>query len=147
MAAIEINSGMDHFQLIDAVQEVNGRGIVGSSCFESVPPFAGIEAMAQLAALHVRYRSDFSAHAYLLKIAGCRGLHRSRLTGVYSLDAKLESHSRQAFRYQVTAAGDPGGSFSSELLIGLRDYDHRFREAILEDHYRKVFSRLTAQPS
>ncbi len=144
MATIEISSRLDHFHMIDAIRQVKDESIAAIACFDHAPAFAGLEAMAQLAALHVRYRIDFRRHAFLLKVVHCQGLPRSVLDGRYLFEARLESHSLNAFRYGVTAEGDAEDPISSELLIGVRDYDEQFQGNHLQGHYQKMFAGLCA---
>ena len=142
MATLEIRARLKHFRLIASLDQVGAESIAGFACFEHVPPFAGLEALAQLAALHARYLLDFRRHAFLLKVVDFRGLPGRVLEGRFLVRARLASHSRDAFRYLVAAEATAKERLAGELLIGVRDYDARFEEKILYAHFRKMFADL-----
>lgn len=142
MATIKVRSGLAHFHLIDSIQCVDAGNIEGLSCLENMPTFCVVEAMAQLAALHVRFRTEFRRHAFLLKIVRCRGRSWGIMDGTCRCKAQLKGHSVNAFRYYVTAESKMGSLSAGELLIGVRDYDERFQQGLLQGHYQKLFAGL-----
>jgi len=142
MVQLTIHSRMPDFRLLGSIVEPDRDSIYGESDLEGLSAFAGLEAMAQLAALHVRYLSNFERHAFLLKAIRCRWPDREVLKAHFSLCARMKRRSSDAFVYDVTARGRRGGSLGAELLIGTAAYGARFREAILKPHYQQIFERL-----
>ena len=146
MATVNIRSPIRRFRMIDTILRLEDDIIEGMADFVRAPAFAGLEAMAQLAALHVRWRVDFSRHAFLLSVVRCHGLPDRELDGTLQLQGRVTAHSMHAIRYRVTAATGAGKRLTAELFIGLRDYDTRFRSQRLQDHYREMVARLQAAP-
>jgi hypothetical protein len=144
METLTIHSHMAHFRLITRILKVSCEGTRAEADFNRTPLFAGLEAMAQLAALHVRQRLQFERHAFLLKVYYCRMPAIDHLDGCFRIAADLCSQSRNAFNYSAVAHGPHGVDFESELLIGTRDYDKHFPENILKDHYQRVWIQLRA---
>ncbi len=133
---------MQHFQLQTRIQHVSARRIKAIVTFAQSPSYSLVESMAQLAAMHVRYRSDFDRHVFLLKIQSCELPQRPSLDGDVDLAAERLSHSSHAFGYQVSALMPDGESFGAELLIGSREYDRQFRRENLHPYYQKRFEAL-----
>jgi hypothetical protein len=142
MASIKINSRLKHFKLVARVTQVSGAGICGEADFDRMPVFGGLEAMAQLAALHVRYCQKFERHAFLLKINRGQLPVQKALTGCYRLSAHLRSKSSDTFAYGVKAVCPAGVMFNAELLIGTKPYGSEFKEEILKAHYKALFREL-----
>jgi hypothetical protein len=134
---------MAHFRLIKRISKVSPKGIHGEVEFNRTPLFAGLEAMAQFAALHVRQLLQFERHAFLLKVHHCRMPVLDHLDGCFEMAADLCSRSSNAFHYKIVAHGPHGIDFKSELLIGTQDYDDHFPEDILKAHYQRVWTDLT----
>lgn len=147
MATIDILSRLDDFRMIDAIRQVDSDSIDGAACFDQAPPFAGLEAMAQLAALHVRYRIDFTRHAFLLKVIQCQGPPGEVLIGKFMFKARRKSHSRNAFRYAVAIEGAVDDVLCSELLIGVCEYNKQFQAHYLQGYYQKMFTALCNRTS
>ena len=146
MATLTIHSQMDGFLLVDAILDVDAQGMSGHTNFQCAPSFAALEAMAQLAALHVRYRIDFKRHAFLLKVIHVNGLMHNNLDGQLHLEARIESHSRDAWQYQVTALMEGINGMDGRLIIGVRDYYEYFQDHRLRCHYQKRFAALRSRP-
>jgi hypothetical protein len=149
MAELTIHSHLNGFELIEHLFEVGATTIGGTGRFEHSPCFVGLEAMAQVAALHVRYLLDFKRHAFLLKVAWCDLPAVAHLQGRFDLQADLLSQSSNAFAYGVKARGvdRERACLAAELLIGTQPYDDQFQKEYLQEHYHRRFNRLyTQQP-
>jgi hypothetical protein len=146
MARLTINSHMASFQLIGRVTDVSNRRVQADATFAQWPVYTGLEAMAQLAALHARYSLAFERHVFLLKIDRYDLPPLETLNGDFSLIAERISQSSQSFAYGVTAKGPDGLTLQAQLLIGTLDYDGRFQKDRLKQHYRKLFDVLTNGP-
>jgi hypothetical protein len=142
MARLTICSHMSCFQLIRRVTDVSIRHVQADVAFAKWPVYTGLEAMAQLAALHVRYSLDFERHAFLLKIDRCDLPMLEALDGDFRLNAECIGQSSQSFAYGVTAQGPDGITIQARLLIGTQDYDERFKKDRLKQYYRKLFEAL-----
>jgi hypothetical protein len=142
MEALKIHSQMAHFRLIRRIDKVSAKGIWGEAKFERAPLYAGLEAMAQLAALHVRQRLQFERHAFLLRVQGCQMPAADLLEGPFRIGADLRSQSSNTFGYDAVALGPQGIDFKSRLLIGTRDYDAYFPKNILKAHYQGILAKV-----
>ncbi len=142
MASIEIHSRLKHFKLLARITHVSAAGICGETDFECMPMYGCLEAMAQLAALHVRYCLDFERHAFLLKVNYGRWPAREALEGRCRLSADRYSQSSNAFAYQVKVQGSADTILSADLLIGTKSYDGEFKEDVLKAHYKEIFGKL-----
>lgn len=146
MARLTINSHMHSFQLIRRVTDVTDRRIQADAVFAQWPVYTGLEAMAQLAALHVRYSIDFERHAFLLKVDRCDLPTLETLAGDFSLTAERFSQSSQSSAYGVIAQGPGDLAMRGQLLIGTLDYDEHFKKDRLKQYYRKLFQALHNRP-
>lgn len=122
--------------------EISPQAIRAKVAFDHAPLYAGLEAMAQTAALHVRHLLDFERHAFLLKVQHCRIPEVEFLTGTFVIAAEGGSKSSSAYAYNILAKGAGEKAFKADVLIGTRDYDDRFDQKILMAHYRKVLAGL-----
>lgn len=139
---IKINSGLPNFLLLDAITSVEEKTIVGAREFSHDFPWLGIEALAQLGAFHVRERTDFQKHAFLLKINRFLLPPSATLQGRYLLQGTLVSHSRAAFVYELQAIKGKMLEFSGNFLYAAVDYDDTFTESRLRNHYLRIFRCL-----
>lgn len=139
---IVIHTGLKSFLLLDRIMEVGANHIVGSRTFAGEPVSCGLESLAQLGALFVRNLTNFSKHVFLLTIVRCILPGRSILTGEYLFAGELISRSDSAFLIRVTSRQKQETIMEGDLLFGSVDYDHRFKEETLSNHYRKVFQCL-----
>lgn len=142
MAILTIAGRLPHFQLIAGITFVARHRIRGVAELEQAPVYAGLEAMAQLAALHVRHSMAFERHAFLLKIDRCDLPAGDTLDDALYLTADLVGHSSQAFAYRVASEESKGPPLQAELLIGTRAYDRQFKRDLLEARYRELFDTL-----
>lgn len=147
MARLTIDSHMPCFQLIRRVTDVSNRRIQAVAAFAQWPVYTGLEAMAQLAALHARYSFDFERHAFLLKVDRCDLPMLETLAGDFSLTAERVSQSSQSFAYGVIAQGVDDLTIQAQLLIGTLDYDEHFNKDRLKPYYRKLFEALCNGPT
>ena len=138
MGKINIHTGLDGFGLVDAITEVENNRIAGFKRFANSPAYQGIEALAQLGALHVRYLNDFSRHAFLLKISRCTVSDQS-LNGGLGLSGELFNHSRRAFSYRLEACQGIQPVVEGDFLFAVIDYDETFKEHPLKLYFRKKF--------
>jgi len=135
MATITIRSQLDGFKLVERVTNILPKAIEGESRFAQTPSYAGLEAMAQLAALHVRYAQITHRHAP-------RAEH---LAGCYMKSAQMQSQNSDTYAYQVKARGPQKTDLNADLLIGTKAFDDHFRIEILQAHYRELFDELMPQ--
>jgi hypothetical protein len=137
-----INSGLPGFQMLDAIGMLDAEGIAGVCSLSGALPYLGIECLAQLGAWHVRYLTDFSCHAVLLKITRCRMFRQALHPGPYRLTGRLESRSTLAFAYELAALREGKLEIQGNFLYAATDYDNSFRRELLQDHYRRIFQCL-----
>ena len=142
MACLTIHSQLNDFKLVAGIAQVFELHLTGEAVFDCMPVYSGLEAMAQLAALHVRHGLEFRRHAFLLKVGHSVWPAQERLDGYFQLRAERYGSSSNAFAYQATARGPEGLHLQADLLIGTKAYDHEFQEKILAAHYRRIFEEL-----
>jgi len=145
MATLTIHSRLKHFKLVARITHVSASVICAEAGLDGMPMYAGLETMAQLAALHVRYCLEFQRHAFLLKVNQGFWPAKDCLAGCYGLTAERYSQSSKAFAYQVKAQGPTGAMSTADLLIGTVAYDNEFQEDILTAYYREVFGKLRSE--
>jgi hypothetical protein len=139
MNRMDINTGLDQFLLIDRITQVGPETIHAEKAFSNAPTWLGLEALAQLGAFHARYLTDFSRHAFLLKIVSFQVPTGPDLNGDFALFGSLLSQSRSAFAYDLQAEQDGKTQWKGEMLFATVDYDQRFQKCRLENHYRNLF--------
>ena len=145
METLNISSRMPHFRLISKVTAVSPAHMEAEAKLNDAPSYAGLEIMAQAAALHVRRKMNCARHAFLLSVQHCTMPPIAPLTGCYRVKAVLRHQSDDAFSYRVVAAGPDGHRFECELLIGTRSYDDRFSEAELSTHYQRIWAEVKGE--
>jgi hypothetical protein len=142
MEKLIINTGLHHFFLVDGVTRVDEKQIQGFTSPSGRQSFLLVESMAQLGAMHVRFITDFNAHAFLLGISNLQmteafpGQERTNITGT------LNNRSTDSFLYTLTAEIAGSQSISGTFLFATIPYDDTFREDCLQHHYKKIFSCL-----
>ncbi|MCP4134583.1 MAG: hypothetical protein GY754_26655 [bacterium] len=146
MEQIKINTALDSFILLERITGIDENQITGISKERSAESFFLIEVLAQLGALHVRYRTEFRRHAFLLKIEELIiepvEPEEELETGAYFLEGKLLSSSSRAFQYELEAKLENRAYARGTMLFATVEYGAGFKEEILEQHYRKVFTCL-----
>ena len=142
METITLNTGRSDFRLIHRILEVAPQTMTGVYTFSNDPDYLGLESLAQLCAMHVRYLVDFREHAFLLKIRHFLSMTPKPLHGPYHLRATLLSQGGRAYAYTSELMKENVATYTGGFLIATKPYDHRFREASLKTHYAQVFSCL-----
>ena len=138
---VVIHSGREDFVLLERIVEVGPSHIVAHAAFQEAPLYAGLEALAQLGAYHVRYLTDYAQHAFLLKITDCP-LRFAGLNGRFLLRGSLTGRSASSFAYEITIEEADSLVMKGRFLFAAADYNERFKKELLEKHYRKVFACL-----
>jgi hypothetical protein len=139
---IAIHTGLYRFILVDAITDIGDRSIRGEVDFADADPTLLLESLAQLGGLHVRAAIDFRRHAFLVRISDTAVPFNRSLCGRYLLQGTLVSRSGNAFSYLMEARQNTEIVMEGNFLFGAIDYDAAFRQDILQDHYRDVFSCL-----
>jgi hypothetical protein len=141
MAEVEItiHTGRDSFIMLDAITSVNATQISGIRSFSDEPLYAGLEALAQLGAFHVRYATAFDRHVFLLKIGCCCLSAGESLKGKFTLSGELLNRSDSAFYCRLMAKKAGQTTIEGEFLFAAVDYDQKFKREILRTHYEKTF--------
>ncbi len=138
---IVINTGLSGFVALDRVLEVNTSRIVGTRVFSDTPAYLCLESLAQVGAFHVRYMTDYSRHVFLIKIVSCSILLKTT-KGEHVLSGRLLGRADSSFCSFVKAERGKETVAEAELLYAAVDYDGNFKEDVLRNHYKKVFSCL-----
>ncbi|MGJ3524342.1 hypothetical protein ACR4XJ_15095 [Nitratidesulfovibrio sp. D1] len=144
------------FLLLDRVDRCDATQATACRAFASAPPWQGLEAMAQLAALHARRASGFVLHAFLLTVQECNWPFADALHGTLRIRAKLLAESDRAATYATAITPIPQASdadaapvppcMAATLIIGRTAYDTRFNGDVLAARYREIFAWLTTTP-
>ncbi len=142
MDRIDINTSLDGFTLLDSISAITGSSIAGRKNFSDSPLYLGIESLAQLGALHLRYITELKKHAFLLKINHCRTSNGQILTGDFQLDGNLVSQSKLAYSYSLKAFKDEQPVITGEFIFALTNYDDNFQKEILQTRYKELFATL-----
>lgn len=139
------------FILLDAVRLTDQQQLVAAGSFIHSPVWHLIEAAAQSAALHQRWLSDFSCHAFLLSIEECL-TPDTLFSGRATITANLLGQSTRAAAYCVRVTFSSSAEdrnckcpdWSAALTIGRIPYDANFQRTLLEARYRELFQCMTA---
>lgn len=142
---ITIRSGLTGFKLLSTISRMDENSLEGRARFEGAPLFAGIEAMAQLGAMHVRWLCNFKKHGFLLKIERLSFPDCTILDGGFLLKGNLTARSSASFAYNLTAVSKTDVTLSGTFLFSVKAYDHTFKRTDLEAHYKGIFSCLTSE--
>lgn len=146
-------SAPPRFLLLDRLDVCDATGATARRAFSHAPPWQGLEAMAQLAALHARWTSGFALHAFLLTVEECTWPPDAALPGTLRIRADLLAASDRAATYATTMAPLPPPSgaepapaspcMTAILTIGRTAYDARFNCGTLTARYQEIFAWLT----
>lgn len=141
------------FLLLDRLEHCDGTKVTARRVFTVAPPWQGLEAMAQLAALHARWSCGFARHAFLLTVEECTWPSTDALHGTLYIRADLLAESDRAATYATSitpAPHAPGDGtaptpalMSATLIISRTDYDTRFNGDVLAARYQETFAWLT----
>jgi len=139
---MKIDSGQDRFILLDRITQVQENAIFAEKTFSEAPAWLGIESLAQLGAMHVRYANQFSRHAMLLTIEECGFNPGIVLNGTFLLQGRQTSQSRYAYGYHLTALKNDQIVIQGQFLFATINYDDRFDQKQLKSHYERLFTCL-----
>jgi hypothetical protein len=142
MGRVDIHTGLNGFVLVDRIVKIGRANIEGVRRFSNAPVFCGIESLAQLGAMHVRFLTDLEKHAFLLKINHCGIASGKDLDGSFQLYGKLVAKSGRAFSYRLEAQLGCEKLIAGEFLFATMDYGNPFKREILQDYYQKVLACL-----
>lgn len=142
MREIRLHSGLENYILVKGITRADGEGIAGFTVFDQAPLSLGMEALAQLAALHLRWRMDFTRHAFLMTIRGCRVESTAPLTGQLELEGICVGRTKAAAAYRLQALRDGGAVIAGSFLIATLAYGAEFQEIRLKEHYRSLWRAL-----
>jgi hypothetical protein len=142
MEKITINTGLHRFLLLDRITAVDQKNIQGYCLLSESQAYISVEAMAQLGAMHVRYRTDFSCHAFLLGIGNLHMPEKYNHPVKLNMTGILKSRSTSSFSYAVTSEFAGGDAINGDFLYATIPYDEQFQKERLKIHYEKVFSCL-----
>jgi len=140
------------FLLLDRVDHCDATQATARRAFTSAPAWQGLEAMAQLAALHARWAAGFARHAFLLTADECTWPSAGALHGTLHIRADLLAQSDRAATYATSITplpAAPGADtavpphMTATLTIGRTPYDTRFNGDVLAARYQETFAWLT----
>ena len=126
--------------MLSRISAVDDGFMASESVELSGKPHELLEAMAQCAAYHVRYLTDFTRQAFLMKVTRYP-FPASPVKGTVSMTATLTGSASDARAYTVTAELD-GEPLTASLLIGTTPFDDRFNAERLAPYYQEIFSCL-----
>jgi len=130
------------FLMLSRISAVGDGFMAAESVELGGKPHELLESMAQCAAYHVRFLTDFSRQAFLMKV-GRYPFPALPVKGRVSMTATLTGTATDARAYTVTAEID-GETITASLLIGTTPFDDRFEAERLAPHYQEIFSCLTS---
>jgi hypothetical protein len=139
---IHIHSGLENAILVKGITRADGEGIAGFAVFDQAPITLGMEALAQMAALHLRWRIDFTRHAFLMTLRNCRAESTAPLTGRLDLEGVCEGRTGAVAAYRLQAMRDGEAVMAGSFLIGTLAYGAEFQETRLKEHYRGLWRAL-----
>ncbi|MFO7559131.1 MAG: hypothetical protein R6X10_09905 [Desulfobacterales bacterium] len=142
METLTIHTGLDRFLLLDSISGIGQNSIEGTLFLSGDHRYLGIESLAQLGAMHLRFITGFSCHAFLLSIRTCSIQDKFVPNSNLLLSGKLLSRSISGFLYALDAVSEGKTLIAGEFLFATIPYDQKFKKRRLENHYRKVFSCL-----
>lgn len=149
MEKVVVNTELNGFTVLNSIEKVDDLFIEGTMLLESNENFLILEAMAQLASLHVKKRINYSKHSFLLKIKKFDGMFLKLSEGKIILRCNLVGMSSGTFSYDVCAYGYSKENnniyklnISSSLIISTTEFSNDFKEDRLKKHYEKVMACL-----
>ena len=140
---LHINTGLDGFILLNGIRRVNQTRISAWTRFNQDHEYLGIEALAQLGAIHARYLCDFEQHAFLMKINFFDLVQQWDPALACDLQADLLVKTQSALRYQLSAQTNGRKLCFGQFSFGLVEYDQRFQKHELKAHYKRIFTCLS----
>ncbi len=145
MERLIVNTGLDGFTMPDKVTTLNDTTVAAVKSLDTKNDndLIKIETMAQVCALHTRFRFNFDKHAFLLKIDEYKTISALSGNGEILIRATIVSAAKEAFSYSVRALHGEKEIFNGRLLIAVTNYSETFNKKELTKHYRKLFLCLT----
>jgi hypothetical protein len=138
----DINTGLKGFQLLKGITDADDKTIRGWTIFSHAPAFLSMEALAQLGGMHARYVCGFDFHVFLLKIDRFENLNEPVLNGKFDMSGKLLVKTQSAFTYLLKGVSEENVCVSGKFSFAMQAYGERFKQDLLQDHYKRVFSCL-----
>ncbi len=142
---LHVHTGLDGFAFPHGFREMGDTRLGAWVRFDRAAGFMGLEALAQTAAMHVRYLCDFDKHAFLLKVKAFDE-YQALIPGVrHDIAGELVARTDTTFSYALSmaCAGTPVNR--GAVLISVRPYDDLFRADRLKAYYRRRFKRVWGQ--
>jgi len=131
-----------NFVMIDRICDIQSNAIKGIKTFSGAPAYLGIEACAQVGAFHVRFNIGFCRHVFLINVKGYTFCPEDNLHGAFVITGRCRSHSSDAFLYDIQITNNKATINKGEFLFGVADYDERFDQSQLTQHYQSIFYDL-----
>ncbi len=138
----DINTGLKSFLLLKAITDADNKTIQGWTTFSHAPAFLSLEALAQLGGMHARYVCGFDAHVFLLKIDRFESLCEPDLNGKFDMSGELLVKTQSAFTYHLKGVSEEKVCVSGKFSFAMQAYDEQFKQNLLQEHYKRVFSCL-----
>jgi len=127
MDRVNISTSLDSFVLLDTISAITDSSIIGYKSFSNSQVYLGIESLAQLGAIHLRYITELKKHAFLLKINHCSISDVNILEGEFQLKGHLMNQSKLAYTYSLKALRDEQLVIKGDFMFALTDYDENFK--------------------
>lgn len=136
---MNFHSGLEKGVQIDNIQFMDEAEIVSSLESSQMPFFVLVEKMAQTGAFHIRSRTRFQMHIFLLGIQDLSLPFKNLKSGIYQLRATVKAFAERAFSYTIILQekGSPP-IVSGNFLFAGTAYNDIFLSHILKPHYQKV---------
>jgi hypothetical protein len=131
------------FVVLDQIYDIQSDAIKGRKTFDHSPAYLAIEACAQLGAFHIRFDIGFCRHVFLINVKAFNLCPSKSLNGQYIITGNCLSRSSDAFLYAIQLISNAERSaYKGNFLFGVADYDERFDQHQLSEHYQNLFSDL-----
>ena len=117
-----INTGLHNFNLINSLNIVEEKFIKCSISLMNEENYLLIEAIAQLASLHVRYRKSFKKHAFLLKVIFFKKFTEESINGKIIIKCYRTLSSDKTCVYSAKAIKDGILLAKGDFMISITDY-------------------------
>jgi hypothetical protein len=142
---VTINTGLASNLMIREILAVHPARIQAAADTKNAAAiFPLLEAMAQLGALHIRYLDNFQRHVFLVKVGHCMLPRQFPADEVISLQADMQGKSDRSFSYRIQAWEKDHPVMAGDFWFSSADYDERFNAAVLQQHYRNLWTCLTS---
>lgn len=139
---IRIHSELPEFVMIEKITRFHENVIEGFSMLDNAPAHLAMEALAQLAAMHMRRQTDFGCHAFLLTVKDCRFVSPTPVRGRLDLSGRCQGRSKAAAVYEMIANQKANTVVAGTFTIATCDYDTTFSKPLLTKYFRDRWNRL-----